>query len=150
EITTPSLFANEKRGKFGNRVTYMRLKPGLLETLNSLLDPDISGDVREKVITNFKRVHKIPAEVGVPELISAIKFYELGSKMEEINQKRKVQGVRSIFLNILSLAGEIAKFFPADGGITAGVLLGASAGVGAALSAGKFIQGVARNHAILG
>lgn len=150
EKSKPTLFANEKRGKFGNRETYMRLKPGLLETLNSLLDPDLSRDTRDKMVVNFKRIHKIPAEIGIQELISAIKFYELGSKMEEINQKRKVQGARSIFLNILSLAGEIAKFFPADGGITAGVLLGASAGVGAALSAGKFIQGVARNHAILG
>jgi hypothetical protein len=70
--------------------------------------------------------------------------------MQEINQKRKVQGARNIFTNLLSMAGEIAKFFPADGGITAGALLGASAAVGAAQSAGKFIQGLSRDNGILG
>lgn len=150
EITVPTLFANEKRGKFGNRATYLRLKPGLLDSLNSLLDTGLPESTRRNMAVNFKRIHKIPADVSIPALISAIKYYELGSKMQEINQKRTVQGARSIFLNIMSLAGEIAKFFPADGGATAGVLLGTSAGVGAALSASKFIQGMARNHSVLG
>jgi hypothetical protein len=150
EEQCPGLFANEKRGKFGNRITYLRLKPGLLEVIDSLMDQSIPRSTKETMIRNFKSKNKIPQNVDIAALYSAIKFYELGSKMQEINQKRKVQGARNIFTSMLSLAGEIAKFFPADGGVTAGILLGASAAVGAAQSAGKFIQGVARNNGILG
>jgi hypothetical protein len=150
EEKCPGLFANEKRGKFGNRITYLRLKPGLLEVIDSLMDQSIPRSTKETMIRNFKSKNKIPQNVDIAALYSAIKFYELGSKMQEINQKRKVQGARNIFTSMLSLAGEIAKFFPADGGVTAGILLGASAAIGAAQSAGKFIQGVARNNGILG
>ncbi|MDP3468476.1 MAG: DUF4157 domain-containing protein, partial [Daejeonella sp.] len=150
ETSAPSLFANEKRGKFGNRITYLRLKPGLYETLASITDPDISSEQKTSRANNFRRIHNIPSTVDINVLLSAIKYYELGSKMQEINQKRKVQGARNIFTNLLGMAGEIAKFFPADGGITAGVLLGASAAIGAAQSAGKFIQGLARDKGVLG
>jgi hypothetical protein len=149
ETAAPSLFADEKRGKYGSRITYLRLKPGLFETLASINAPDITSEERASRTDNFKRNHKIPKDVNVNELLSAIKYYELGSKMQEINQKRKVQGARNIFTNLLTMAGEIAKFFPADGGITAGVLIGAAAASGAVQSAGKFIQKLARDKGIL-
>ncbi|MFZ4101473.1 MAG: hypothetical protein ACOYKR_05930, partial [Sphingobacterium thalpophilum] len=150
ETASPTLFAEEKRGKFGSRITYLRLKPGLFESLASINDPDISASEKLNRANNFKRKHSIAPTVDINLLVSSIKYYELGSKMQEINQKRKVQGARNIFTNLLSMAGEIAKFFPADGGITAGALLGASAAVGAAQSAGKFIQGLSRDNGILG
>jgi hypothetical protein len=149
ETAAPSLFANEKRGKLGNRITYLRLKPGLFETLASINAPDITSEERTTRTDNFKRIHKIPKDVKINELLAAIRYYELGSKMQEINQKRKVQGARAIFTNLINMAGEIAKFFPADGGITAGVLIGAAAAAGAVQSAGKFIQGLARDKGIL-
>jgi len=149
ETSAPSLFANEKRGKYGNRITYLRLKPGLFETLASINDPDITSEQKTTRANNFKRIHNIPSSVDLNLLLPAIKYYELGSKMQEINQKRKVQGARNIFTNLLTMAGEIAKFFPADGGITAGVLIGAAAASGAVQSAGKFIQGLARDKGIL-
>ena len=150
EVQTPTLFANEKRGKFGNRVTYSRLKPGLFDSIASITERGITPELRKTRMEAFRSAHNLPRTLSIEQLAAAIRTYELGSKMQEINQKRKVQGARAVFTSLLAVAGEIAKFFPADGGITAGVLLGASAGIGAAQSAGKFLQGVARNNAILG
>jgi hypothetical protein len=65
--------------------------------------------------------------------------------MQEINQKRKIQGMRNIFTDLIRIGAEIAKIFPADGGITAGVLTGVAGGAKAAQAAGKFLQGQARN-----
>ncbi len=150
-LTAPSLFANEVRGKMFNRITYLRLKPGLFETLEQLMDTGLTTEQRTQRTANFKRTHNLASNpVPIAELCAAIRYYELGSKMQEINQKRKVQGARNIFANLLAIAGEIAKFFPADGGITATVLLGTSAAIGAAQSAAKFIQGFARDRGILG
>ncbi len=140
-----SLFAEEKRGKMFNRVEYLRLKPGLFETLD-----EVKADTTGKKEPNFRRKHGIPAEVSFDALYTAIKNYELGSKMQEINQKRKVQGARNILASVIRIAGEIAKFFPADGGITAGVLVGTSAAIGAAQSVAKLVQGLAREGTIGG
>ena len=148
----PTLFAVESRGKWWATVSYLRLKPGLFESLEQLMDGGLSERERTQRESNFKSKH--PGLRGktftVPQLISAIRNYELGSKMEEINQKRKAQGAMNIFTSVLAVAGEIAKFFPADGGITATVLLGASAAIGGANSAAKFINTQARNRGILG
>lgn len=150
EVQAPTLFSNEKRGKFGSRITYSRLKPGLFESVAEITERGITPELRNTRMAAFRAAHGLPATLNIESFASAIRSYELGSKMQEINQKRKVQGARAVFTSLLSVAGEIAKFFPADGGITAGVLLGASAGIGAAQSAGKFIQGFARDHEILG
>jgi hypothetical protein len=150
EIQAPTLFANEKRGKFGSRVTYSRIKPGLFESIAAITERGITPELRNTRMEAFRAEHNLPKTIDIHQLATAIRSYELGSKMQEINQKRKVQGARAVFTSLLSVAGEIAKFFPADGGITAGVLLGASAGIGAAQSAGKFLQGFARDHEILG
>ena len=150
ETQAPTLFANEKRGKFGSRITYSRLKPGLFESVAAITERGITPELRNTRMTAFRTAHNLPATLNIEQFAAAIRSYELGSKMQEINQKRKVQGARAVFTSLLSVAGEIAKFFPADGGITAGVLLGASAGIAAAQSAGKFIQGFARDHEILG
>jgi hypothetical protein len=148
----PTLFAVESRGKWWATVSYLRLKPGLFESLEQLMDGGISDRERAQRETNFKAKH--PGLKGktftAPQLVSAIRNYELGSKMEEINQKRKAQGAMNIFTSVLAVAGEIAKFFPADGGITATVLLGASAAIGGVNSAAKFINTQARNRGILG
>jgi hypothetical protein len=52
--------------------------------------------------------------------------------------------------SVIRIGGEIAKFFPADGGITAGVLVGTSAAIGAAQSVAKTAQGFARDGIIGG
>lgn len=150
ETQAPSLFAIEKRGKMFNRQSYTRLKPGLFEAIAQITDTGITADQRNTRMANFRRMHNLPATLNIQQFAAAIRSYEVGSKMQEINQKRKVQGARNIFTNLLSIAGEIAKFFPADGGVTAGVLLGASAGIGGVQAAGKFIQGLARDKGILG
>ncbi|MES2004825.1 MAG: DUF4157 domain-containing protein [Bacteroidota bacterium] len=143
------LFEQEKRGKMFNRQTYLRLKPGMLDVLEDVRN-DKNSVSRAKKEKNFKSKNGIPENVSFDAVFEAIRYYELGSKMQEINQKRKVQGVRNIFTSLIRIAGEIAKFFPADGGITAGVLIGTSAAVGAAQSAAKFIQKQARNNGVLG
>jgi hypothetical protein len=177
ETSAKTLFADEERGKTFNKLTYRRLQPGLFESIISIMDLEIQTDPQKQPdsdkktdqekktdlekqktlnakkveeIARFKEKHKLPPDINLNKLFSAIKYYELGSKMQEINQKRKVQGARNVFTNLLSIAGQIAAFFPADGGITTGVLLGTSSAIEAAQAAGKFIQGVARNRGIFG
>ena len=142
------LFGAEERGKatfiFFGKKTYIRLKPGLFEELNKPLDTE---EAKNEFATKYG-INR--AEVNINELIPAIKNYEFASKMQEINEKRKVQGSRNIFTNLISLAGSIASTFPADGGITAAILLGTASGLEAVQSASKAIQGIARNNSILG
>ena len=133
------LFQNEKRGKFFNRETYLRIKPGA----SASLEEAKNGDPDAKLA--FLRSNSIPPETDFDQLYKAIRYYELGSKMQEINQKRKIQGMRNMFTDLVQIGAEIAKMFPADGGITAGVLTGVAGGAKAAQAAGKFLQGQARN-----
>ena len=136
------LFEAEPRGKafliFWGKKDYIRLKPGLFEELNNL-------DTGIKIRT-FKRKCGIKDSIDIDKLIPAIKNYELSSKMQEINEKRKVQGSRNIFTNLISLAGSIAATFPADGAVTSAILLGTAAGLEAVQSASKFAQKLARNY----
>lgn len=142
------LFGSESRGKatfiFFGKKSYIRLLPGLFEELNKPLDTE---EAKNQFATQYG-INR--AEVDIDKLIPAIKNYEYASKMQEINEKRKVQGSRNIFTNLISLAGSIAATFPADGGITASVLLGTASALEAAQSASKFVQSVARNNGILG
>ena len=136
------LFKDEKRGKFFNRETYLRIKPGT----SSWLEEAKNGDSNAKLA--FLKFHALPDNIDFDQLYKAIRFYELGSKMQEINQKRKVQGMRNIFTDLIQIGAEIAKIFPADGGITAGVLTGVAGGAKAAQAAGKFLQSKARNNGL--
>ena len=140
------LFISEKRGKatfiFWGKTTYVRLRPNLFEELNTLDTPDKKS--------HFARVWGIDKKVDIDKLIPAIQNYELASKMQEINEKRKIQSSRNGFTGLISLVGAISATFPADGGISASILLGAASGLEAVQSASKAIQGVARNNDILG
>jgi hypothetical protein len=137
--TFGKLFQNEKRGKYFNRETYLRIKPGS----SALLEEAKGGDSSAQQA--FLQQNSLPLDTDFDKLYKAIRYYELGSKMQEINQKRKIQGMRNIFTDLIRIGAEIAKIFPADGGITAGVLTGVAGGAKAAQAAGKFLQGQARN-----
>src|SRR5690606_22622707 len=106
EIAAPTLIHKEKRGKFGNRVTYTRLKPGLHESIASLTSKDQTPDQLAAGESAFKSTHSLAPTVNLKQLAIAIRSYEVGSKMQEINQKRKVQGARNIFTSVISMAGE--------------------------------------------
>jgi hypothetical protein len=147
ERVLPDLFHFEKRGQFGHRRKYLRLKP---EKINELTAIASTPDYTELEIKELQRRYKLPEQTSFQDFYLAVKSYELGSKMEEINQKREVYGGRNITTSIISIAGDIASFFPLDGGITAGVLKGVSGGTQAAFAAGKFIQGKARDYGKLG
>ncbi len=143
------LFQNEKRGKFGNRITYLRLLPEMMERMDFI--KQISDPKAKTTSENaFKTLFDIPSTVNFDSLYIAIRFYELGSKMQEINQKRKVAGARSILTGLIKIAGDIAGFFPGPGSVVAGSLKGAAAGIEVAQSAAKFLQKQARDRAILG
>jgi hypothetical protein len=133
------LFQNEKRGKYFSRETYLRIKPGSSAELEEAKGGDTSAQQA------FLQKNSLPSNTDFDKLYKAIRYYELGSKMQEINQKRKIQGMRNIFTDLIRIGAEIAKIFPADGGITAGVLTGVAGGAKAAQAAGKFLQGQARN-----
>jgi DNA-binding phage protein len=143
EKALPAFFGKEKRGKMGSRITYLRIKPGKMEELNKIANSPI-----EQAEANSR--FNLPSNVSFQEFYMAIKSYELGSKMEEINQKRKVFGNRKIANSIIKISSEIASFFPADGGITALALKGVAAGTDGAFSASKFIQSKVRDKGWLG
>ncbi len=142
------LFHIEKRGKMGNRIEYMRLNSEVrddIDEVNYAFDQDAA-------FTNLLSKLGLPINGGVTfeEFKNAIQLYELGSKLEEINQKRKVFAAREIAADLVSIAGDIAAFFPADAGITAATLKGASAAAKGGQAAAKFFNTKARNLGILG
>jgi hypothetical protein len=140
------LFHNEKRGKLGSRVEYLRLNLDVKAQINTIKQ----SPEAEAEFDKIKGGLGIPAGVTFAEFYDAVQVYELGSKMQEINQKRKVYSGREIAADLVSIAGDIAAFFPADGGITAVALKGTAAAVKGAQSLGKAIQGKARDWDILG
>ena len=161
------IFQMEERGKRFNRKEYLRLKPSVREEIDNIINPksEISsptfvsttnGQATTPIINPikgfaaFQKKYDIPEEVTLEKFNSAILTYELGSKMQEINQKRKVFSGREIATDILSIAGDIASFFPADGGLTAATLKGTASGLKVAQSLAKLAQGTARNRGWLG
>lgn len=147
EKVLPDLFDFEKRGKMFQRRTYLRLKPNKMGELSKLAG---TTDFSPLELAELQRRYRLPEETSFQEFYMALKYYELGSKMEEINQKREVYGGRNITTAVINIAGDIASFFPADGGITATVLKGVAGGTQAAFAAGKFIQGKARDYGKFG
>jgi hypothetical protein len=147
EKALPDLFHKEKRGQFGHRITYLRLQPGKMAELSQIASITDSSQLD---LAELKKRYKLPEETSFQDFYLALRYYELGSKMEEINQKRKVYGGRNITTSIINIAGDIASFFPADGGITAGILKGIASGTKAAFAAGKFIQGKSRDKGLFG
>jgi hypothetical protein len=131
----------EKRGKFGSRQEYLRLTPGAKDSIAKAL---ASADP-EATFATEKAKYGIPESVTFAAFHDAVRSYEMGSKLQEINQKRKVYSGREISADLVAIAGDIAAFFPADGGITAVTLKGVASGAKAAQGFGKFIQGQARN-----
>jgi hypothetical protein len=146
EKTADKLFVDESRGKFLNYKKYLRLRPGAMTRLESIA----ASDQQETDFNTFKTEMGLPASINFSEFYISVRSYELGSKLQEINQKRKVHGGNQIFTSLISIAGDIATFFPADGGITAASLKGASAAISGGLAAGKFIQQQSRNSGLLG
>lgn len=143
------LFGSEKRGKMFNRITYTRLKPGLMDQMETIANMP-AGTARSTEESKFITDNGLPSGKTFIEIHTAIRLYEMGSKMAEINQKRKVKGARDMATGLLKIGGEIAAFFPGMGTAVAGGLKGAAAGVEVTQSAAKFIQGQARNRGILG
>jgi hypothetical protein len=135
------LMDTEKRGKFGSRQEYLRLTPGAKDSIAKAL---ASADP-EATFATEKAKYGIPESVTFAAFLDAVRSYEMGSKLQEINQKRKVYSGREISADLVAIAGDIAAFFPADGGITAVTLKGVASGAKAAQGFGKFIQGQARN-----
>jgi hypothetical protein len=143
------LFQNEKRGKFGSRITYLRLLPEMMERMDFIKQID-DPQAKANNENAFKKIFEIPDTVNFNSLYLAIRFYEMGSKMQEINQKRKVAGARSILSGLIKIAGDIAGFFPGPGSVVAGSLKGVAIGIELSQSAAKFLQKQARDHAVLG
>ncbi len=148
-IKQTQLFGSEKRGKMFNRITYTRLKPGLIDQMEAIENMP-PGAAKATAENKFKTDNGLPSGKTFMEIHTAIRLYEMGSKMAEINQKRKVKGARDMATGLLKIGGEIAAFFPGMGTAVAGGLKGAAAGVEVAQAGAKFIQGKARDKGILG
>jgi hypothetical protein len=143
------LFQIEKRGKMGQRQQYHRTKPEAkkeLQDITKITDKNVAAQRFEV----FRIKYKIKTGITLDKFQEALNIYELGSKMQEINQKREVHSGRDLAADIVSIAGDVFAFFPIDGGITAATLKGAASGAKAAQSAAKFIQTQARNNGVLG
>lgn len=136
------LFQTEKRGKFFSREKYLRLIPTKLTgiaTANAYPTPELAN--------TFISDHGLPSLPNFNDFYTAVRTYELGSKLQEINQKRKVQGNTGIMVSLISIAGDIAAFFPADGGITAATLKGTAMAISGGKAAGKFFQQKSKTEA---
>jgi hypothetical protein len=75
--------------------------------------------------------------------------YELGDKMAEINDKRKVSGWTDVVLELVNIAGDITTIAVGATGIGAAIGQGmkaGAAGVKAVHSASKFVQKAYRDH----
>ena len=146
-LEMPKLFATESRGKatfiFWGKTDYVRLKPGIFEELNTPLGPKGKDIFASKYGINR-------AQVDIDKLIPAIQNYEFASKMQEINEKRREHSSRNVFTGLISLIGSITATFPADGGISASILLGTASAIEGANSAAKAIQGLARDGYLSG
>jgi hypothetical protein len=146
EESAKNLFLNESRGKVFHKKEYLRLRPGAMARLEGIA----ASEQQETDFNTFKTEMGLPASISFSEFYMAVRSYELGSKLQEINQKRKVHGGNQIFTSLISIAGDIAAFFPADGGITAATLKGTAAAISGGLAAGKFIQQQSRNKGWFG
>lgn len=141
-----TLFDMESRGKAFHKKDYLRLKPKMMAKLDEIA-ADSNPDAK---FEDYKTKNNLPSTLTFNDFYMAVRTYELGSKLQEINQKRKTHGGNEIFTSILSIAGSIATFFPADGGVTAAVLKGSSLAIKSGLSAGKFLQQQSRNKGRFG
>jgi hypothetical protein len=146
EESASKLFNKESRGKVFHKKEYLRLKPGAMARLEAIA----GSDQQESEFNTFKTEMGLPTGINFSEFYIAVRSYELGSKLQEINQKRKAHGGNQIFTSLISIAGDIAAFFPADGGITAASLKGTAAAISGGLAAGKFIQQQSRNNGLFG
>jgi hypothetical protein len=146
EESASKLFNKESRGKVFHKKEYLRLKPGAMARLEAIA----GSELQESEFNTFKTEMGLPAGIDFSEFYMAVRSYELGSKLQEINQKRKAHGGNQIFTSLISIAGDIAAFFPADGGITAASLKGTAAAISGGLAAGKFIQQQSRNNGLFG
>jgi hypothetical protein len=146
EKNIKNLFLNESRGKVFHKKEYLRLRPGAMARLEAIA----ASEQQETDFNTFKTEMGLPASISFSEFYMAVRSYELGSKLQEINQKRKAHGGNQIFTSLISIAGDIATFFPADGGISAATLKGTAAAVSGGLAAGKFIQQQSRNNGLFG
>jgi len=146
EKKASKIFEIETRGKVFHKKGYLRIKPGLMGELIKIAgESDIESN-----FDKFKSDHNLASNIQFSDFYPALRSYELGSKLQEINQKRKIHGGNKVFTALLSIAGNIAAFFPADGGITAATLQGSSSAINGALAGGKFIQQVGRNRGWMG
>jgi len=146
EKVATGLLQMESRGKVFYKEDYLRLKPGILTRLE-VID---SSDQKETEFNAFKTANNLPATLNFSDFYTAVRTYELGNKLQEINQKRKVHGGNQILTSLISIAGNIATFFPADGGITAATLKGTSAAITGGLAAGKAAQQMSRDTGYFG
>ena len=176
EIKANKLFQIESRGKMFNRKNYLRLKPTILLDLEKIassnnIDADFEEFKKDKKFTVIEAQAPTAATPAVApnagpsaatpavapnagltfnDFYTAVRTYELGSKLQEINQKRKVHGNTGIMVSLISIAGDIALFFPADGGITAATLKGTAMAISGGKAAGKFFQQKSRNKGWFG
>jgi len=140
EKKASKLFDMESRGKVFRKKDYLKLRPRIMAGLN-----EIAAD--EETDTKFeayKTKNNLPEALKFNDFYMAVRTYELGSKLQEINQKRKAHGGNEIFFtSILSIAGDIAAFFPA-------VLKGSAGTIKGGLAPGKFLQQQSRNSGWFG
>ena len=129
--------------RWSNLNNYVRIKqeyyPIIVKLSMGVNESEFNSDETQK----FNKIKHILGGKSGTELQKTCKLltqYQLVSKLHEINNKRNIQGQRETGANLITLAGNVASLFPADGGIIAGVLLGTGAGIGVAMKAGNMFK----------
>jgi hypothetical protein len=152
--TLPGIFHLEERGVVFHKQKYVRLKPGIMSELqdidNAFHNEHNHGPQGFRTWCVKYGIYEQLKDISYQQFYDAVVAYELVSKLMEINQKREGVAANGITIGTISMAANIVKLIPADGGITAATLTAAAAIGSASLKGGKYIQTKARNSGKFG
>ena len=152
--TLPGIFHFEERGVVFHKQKYVRLKPGIMSDLqdigNAFHNEHNHGPQDFRTWCEKYGIYEQLKDISYQQFYEAVVAYELVSKLMEINQKREGVAANGITIGTISMAANIVKLIPADGGITAATLTAAASIGSASLKGGKWIQTKARNSGKFG
>ena len=152
--TIPGIFHLEERGVALHKQKYVRLKPGIMSELQDI-DNAFHNELNHAPLP-FRTwcrkygIYEQLKDISYQEFYDAVVAYELVSKLMEINQKRGAVAKNGLTIGTISMAANIMKLIPVDGGITAATLTAAAAIGTASLKGGKWIQTKSRNEGKFG
>ncbi len=152
--TIPGIFHFEERGVVFHKQKYVRLKSGIMSELqdidNAFHNEHNHGPLDFRSWCKKYGINEQLKDISYQQFYDAVVAYELVSKLMEINQKREAVAKNGLTIGTISMAANIMKLIPVDGGITVATLTAAAAIGTASLKGGKWIQTKSRNEGKFG